>query len=118
MQHTLAVVDTPVTLVNAFSVPMAQEERFLSRWKDNARFMASSPGFIQARMLRAVSEKAELTFVNVAEWASGAAFDEARRNPQWQASIQRMNDDLELDVTARPMPYQTIIDVAPGDPLP
>jgi heme-degrading monooxygenase HmoA len=107
-----------VTLINAFSVPMTQEARFLSRWKDNARFMATAPGFIRARMLRAVSEKAALTYINVAEWESGTALDEARRNPEWQASIQRMNDDPELDVTARPMPYRTVIDVAPGDPLP
>ncbi|WP_280337336.1 antibiotic biosynthesis monooxygenase family protein [Nocardia wallacei] len=116
--HTAAGTDQPVTLINAFSLPMSQKDRFLDRWKDNARWMASAPGFIQARMLQAVSDNAELTFVNVAEWRSGAALDAARTNSQWQQSIRRLIDDPELDVTARPMVYRTAIDVAPGDTLP
>ncbi|MGV9677938.1 antibiotic biosynthesis monooxygenase family protein [Nocardia sp. NPDC003482] len=116
--HTVAATDQPVTLINAFSVPMSQQDRFLSRWKDNARLMASAPGFIRARMLQAVSDKAELTFVNVAEWQSGTALDAARTNPEWQQSIRRLIEDPDLDVTARPMVYRTAIDVAPGDELP
>ncbi|MET8872229.1 antibiotic biosynthesis monooxygenase family protein [Nocardia sp. NPDC004604] len=116
--HTASGTEQPVTLINAFSVPMSQKDRFLSRWKDNARCMASAPGFIRARMLQAVSGNAELTFINVAEWASGTALDAARTDPEWQQSIQRMNNDPELDVTARPMVYRTAIDVAPGDTLP
>lgn len=116
--HTAAGVRTPVTLINAFSVPMTQQDRFLSRWKDNARLMASAPGFIGARMLRAMSDQVELTFVNVAEWESGAALDQARRNPEWLASIQRLINDPELDAKARPMVYQSVVDVTPGDELP
>ncbi len=115
--HTLAGVDTPVTLINAFSVPMTQEERFLSRWKDNANLMIGAPGFLRARMFRALSDRAELTYVNVAEWSAGTALDEARRNPEWQASIKRVLDDPELDVVARPMVYEAAIDAAPGDHL-
>ncbi|MGY1961482.1 antibiotic biosynthesis monooxygenase family protein [Nocardia gipuzkoensis] len=116
--HTAAGTDQPVTLVNAFSVPMSQKDRFLSRWKDNARCMASAPGFIRARMLQAVNDKAELTFINVAEWASGTALDAARTSLDWQQSIQRMNDDPDLDVTPRPMVYRTAIDVVPGGLFP
>ena len=116
--HTAAGVRTPVTLINAFSVPMAQQDRFLSRWKDNARLMASAPGFVGARMLRAMSDQAELTFINVAEWESGAALDQARLNPEWLASIQRLINDPELDAKARPIVYQSVIDVTPGDELP
>ncbi|HEY0816317.1 MAG TPA: antibiotic biosynthesis monooxygenase family protein [Pseudonocardia sp.] len=116
--HLHAGGDTPVTLINAFSVPMAKEERFLSCWKDNARFMAAAPGFVGARMLRAMSDQAELTFINVAEWATGAALDEARRNPEWYASVRRLLDDPDLsEVRARPMVYQAAVDVAPGDLL-
>jgi hypothetical protein len=116
--HTAAGVSTPVTLINAFSVPMTQQDRFLSRWKDNARLMASAPGFVRARMLRAMSDQAELTFINVAEWETGAALDDARRDPEWLASIQRLVNDPELDAKARPMVYQSVIDVTPGDELP
>jgi heme-degrading monooxygenase HmoA len=115
--HVTADTSSPVTFINAFSVPLNQKDRFLHRWKDNARFMASAPGFVRARMLQALSEKAELTFVNVADWESGTALDAARTNPEWQQSIQRMLDDPDLEVTARPMVYQLAIDVTPGDPL-
>ncbi|MGY2093432.1 antibiotic biosynthesis monooxygenase family protein [Nocardia gipuzkoensis] len=115
--HAAAGTEQPVTLINAFSVPMSQKERFLGRWKDNARCMASAPGFIHARMLQAVNDKAELTFINVAEWVSGTALDAARADVEWQQSIQRMINDPDLDVTPRPMVYRTAIDVTPGDQL-
>ncbi|MEC3975523.1 antibiotic biosynthesis monooxygenase family protein [Amycolatopsis sp. H20-H5] len=107
-----------MTLINAFSVPLTQAELFLRRWRDNARLMAAAEGFVRARMFQAVSDRAELTFVNVAEWSNGTALDSARTNPAWVASIQRMIGDPELDVTARPMVYNTALDVAPGDLLP
>jgi heme-degrading monooxygenase HmoA len=115
---TKAGVDTPVTLINAFSLPMALEEQFLSRWKDNARVMATAPGFIGARMMRAVNDQAELTFINVAEWESGTALDEAHLNPEWRASARRFLDDpLFADAKVRPMAYQAVVTVAPGDLL-
>ncbi|MEQ0563462.1 antibiotic biosynthesis monooxygenase family protein [Amycolatopsis sp. NEAU-NG30] len=111
--HTQAGVDTPVTLINAFSVPLSQGDRFLSRWQENASFMVGAPGFRRARMYRAMSERAEITFVNVAEWEAGTALDEARRNPQWQASVQRVLEDPELDVVARPMVYEVAVEYTP-----
>jgi heme-degrading monooxygenase HmoA len=111
-------VTTPVTLINAFSVPMSKEAHFLSRWKDNARIMATAPGFIGARMMRAVNDQAELTFINVAEWESGTALDAAHRNPEWRASARRFLDDPEFaDAKVRPMAYQAVVTVAPHDPL-
>lgn len=115
---TKAGVDTPVTLINAFSLPMALEEQFLARWKDNARVMATAPGFIGARMMRALNDQAELTFINVAEWESGTALDEAHLNPEWRASARRFLDDpLFADAKVRPVAYQAVITVAPGDTL-
>lgn len=45
-----ALVGEPVTLINAFTVPPAESDRFLRRWQDNARIMATAPGFIRARL--------------------------------------------------------------------
>jgi heme-degrading monooxygenase HmoA len=112
-----ARVSEPVTLINAFTVPPEESERFLQRWKDNARIMARQPGFIRARMHRSLSDDVELRFVNVAEWESGKALDQALANPEWRASVQRFLDDQDLHVTARPVVYQVAIDVHPGDPL-
>jgi hypothetical protein len=33
----------PVTLINAFTVPTDEADRFLHRWKRNAQIMATSP---------------------------------------------------------------------------
>lgn len=112
-----AVVREPVTLINAFSVPPEESERFLSRWRDNARIMANRPGFVRARMYRALVDEVELRFVNVAEWESGKALDEARADPEFLASIQRVLDDPDLHVTPRPAVYQVALEVNPGDPL-
>ncbi|MBN6040597.1 antibiotic biosynthesis monooxygenase [Amycolatopsis sp. 195334CR] len=110
-------VDEPVTLINAFTVPPGESELFLERWKDNARVMAAQPGFLRARMYHALTEQAELNFVNVAEWRSGRDFDAARANPEWRASIKRMIDDPGLHVTPRPVVHRVGIDVRPGDAL-
>jgi len=112
-----ALVSEPITLINAFTVPPDESERFLDRWKDNARIMAGQPGFIRARMYRSLIDDAELRFINVAEWDSGKALDAARANPAWQASVQRLLDDPDLHVTPRPVVYQVAIDVHPGDQL-
>jgi heme-degrading monooxygenase HmoA len=117
VELTDAVVSEPVTLINAFTVPVPESERFLSRWKDNARIMAGQPGFIRARMYRSLVDDVELGFINVAEWASGKALDAARANPTWRASMQRVLDDPDLHIIARPVVYQTAIDVHPGDSL-
>lgn len=112
-----ARTDSAVTLINAFTVPVEESEHFLERWTDNARIMAQQPGFIRAVMYRSLDDRAELRFVNVAEWESGDALDAARTNPEWRASVQRVLDDPELHITARPVIYRTDLDVRPGDLL-
>lgn len=111
-------VNDPITLINAFSLPAEESERFVDRWKDNARAMASQPGFVGAKLFTALNPGAELLHINVTEWESGVALDDARRNPEWLASRQRVLDDPELHVTARPEVYTVVLDVKPGDPLP
>lgn len=106
------LVTEPVTLINAFTVPPEESERFLYRWKDNARIMAGQPGFIRARMYRSLVD--ELRFINIAQWDSGKALDAARANPDWRASMMRVLNDPDLHVTPRPVVYQVAIDVHPA----
>ena len=121
MTQSVTITDArttePVTLINAFTVPVEESERFLDQWRDNARIMARQPGMIRARMFRSLVDDAELRFVNVAEWESGTALDRARANPEWRASVQRLLDDPQLHITPRPVVYQTAVDVHPADPL-
>jgi hypothetical protein len=82
----------PVTLINAFTVPLQELEQFLRRWKDNARIMA-------------------------AERASGKTLEKGRANPEFQTSVQRLLNDPELHVTPRPAIYQVAVEVNPSDTL-
>jgi hypothetical protein len=82
----------PVTLINAFTVPLQELEQFLRRWKDNARIMA-------------------------AETASGKTLEKGRANPEFQTSVQRLLNDPELHVTPRPAIYQVAVEVNPSDTL-
>lgn len=107
----------PVTLINAFTVPPDEHERFLHRWKDNARIMACQPGLVRARMYRSLIGDAPLNFVNVAEWDSPEHLDRAQATPEFRGSIQRLLDDPGLHVTPRPVVYQVALDVHPGDTL-
>src|ERR1700733_10772910 len=71
-----------VTLVNLFQVPPGESEQFLERWKDNARVMIGQPGFIRLRLLRSLIDDAEMRYINVAEWASGADLERGYANPR------------------------------------
>jgi heme-degrading monooxygenase HmoA len=102
-------------LINAFTVPLEESERFFERWKDTARTMARQPGFLRARMHRALANDPELRFVNVAEWASEEALARALAVPEFRAHAQRVLDDPDLPIVARPGVYQVAIDVHPGD---
>jgi heme-degrading monooxygenase HmoA len=110
-----APVSEPVTMINAFTVPLAESDRFLQRWKDNVRVMARQPGFVRARMYRSLISECELRFINVAEWASGEALAQARKSSEWRAAVQQMLEDPKLHVTPRPGVYQLAVEVQPGD---
>ncbi|GAB3440667.1 antibiotic biosynthesis monooxygenase family protein [Actinophytocola sediminis] len=110
---TDAIGTDTVTMINVFEVPVAQAARFLERWRDNATVMSRQPGFVGAEMYRALADDARFRFINVARWASGTALADARKNPEWRASVQRMMDDEYLDARANPMVYELALDVIP-----
>ena len=114
---TPAVPDTdaPVTVINTMSVPAAQRDLFLRRWRDNAQYMAAAAGFRRSRMFQAAGTTDEAVFVNVGDWDSGTALRSALGTPEWRELNRRIQDDLEL--TARPMIYHLALDVAPGELL-
>jgi heme-degrading monooxygenase HmoA len=111
------VKSEPVTLVNLFKVPPGSRSNSLSGWKDNARVMMGQPGFIRLRLLRSLVDDADMRYINVAEWASGADLERGYANPEWQASVQRLLKDRELHVTAQPRVYEVALELRPGDDL-
>ena len=70
---------------------------------------------VRARMHQALTEDAEIRFINVAERERGEALAQARANPEWRSAAQRLLDDPELHVIPRPAVYQVALGVRPGD---
>ncbi|MBU3061321.1 antibiotic biosynthesis monooxygenase [Nocardia sp. NEAU-G5] len=107
--------DAPVTVINTMSVPAAQRDLFLERWRDSAQCMAAAAGFRRTRMFEAVGAAAEAVFVNVGDWDSGAALGNALSTPEWRELTTRIQNDLDL--TARPAVYRLALELAPGEML-
>ena len=105
----------PITLINAFTVPPEESERFLYRWKDNARSMTGQPGLIRARLYRCLDVDAELRFINVAEWQHRDALEAATATAAFRGSTQRMLHDPGLHIIPRPALYRVALDLHPGD---
>jgi len=104
----------PITLINVFTVPLEESERFLEFWRRRARIMAAQPGFVRARMYRAVHDHTELRFITVAEWADEKSLDDALARADSQAPPQR---PAVAGITSRPAVYHLAVDVHPGDLL-
>src|ERR687892_1055262 len=85
--HQLQSGDGPVILMNQFSVPVQEVERFLEVWSGDAGFMKQQPGFISTQLHRGI--EGSTTFINVAVWESSKALGEAFRSPEFQRSIAR-----------------------------
>ncbi|MFI6773652.1 antibiotic biosynthesis monooxygenase family protein [Nocardia sp. NPDC050412] len=112
---TVPDTDAPVTVINTMSVPAAQRDLFLQRWRDSAQYMAAASGFRRTRMFQAAGEAAEVVFVNVGDWDSGTALSNALGTPEWRELTLRMQDGLDL--TARPMIYHLTLELTPGQML-
>lgn len=116
--HNPVVPDTeaPVTVINTMSVPAAQRELFLHRWRESAQYMAAASGFRRTRMFQVAGDAAEAVFVNVGDWDSGTALRNALGTPEWRELTLRIQNDVDL--TARPMIFHLALELGPGDMLP
>lgn len=76
-----------VLLVNPFRVFEGKEAEFLALWDQTSAIFKGKPGFISAKLLRALPEQppgetAPFTHVNVAEWESPEAYADALSDPE------------------------------------
>jgi heme-degrading monooxygenase HmoA len=78
------MAEEPVVLINAFEVPAGDDETFLRGWEHARDFLRTQPGFHSARLHRSLSPSADFRFVNVAVWASAAAFRAATSQPRFR----------------------------------
>lgn len=101
----------PVTLINAFEVPVDDETGFLEQWKRTSAQVQGQEGFIDTRLHRALRDDARFLYVNVATWESEEAYHAAFRKIV-------VAEGGDADVHANPALYRIVArlthDAAPG----
>ena len=107
-------VEAPVTLIKTYAVPAAEAEHFIEVYRENARIMATQPGFIGSRLHRALDDGPEARFVHIANWNSGTQLDKATANPEWRASLHEMFSDPSLHITSAPAAYRVVVELHPS----
>ena len=80
------------------SPPLHQELRAIALIAIAAGRRSAKPATLY--MLRSLVDDAEMRYINVAEWTSGADLERGYANPEWQASVQPLLKDPDLH-TAR-----------------
>ena len=71
----------PVVLINLFEVPAGADEGFIAAWERARDFLQAQDGYRSTELHRSLAPDADFRFVNVAEWASPAAFQAATGQP-------------------------------------
>ncbi|MDG4859725.1 antibiotic biosynthesis monooxygenase [Streptomyces sp. T-3] len=92
----------PIVLINTFTVPREQIDKFLELWKEDAQYMKAQPGFISTQMHRGTADSQLL--VNVGVWESSAALAKAHANPEFRQLTSKLPDG----VIARPHIFQKV----------
>ncbi|QLE45326.1 antibiotic biosynthesis monooxygenase (plasmid) [Nostoc sp. C052] len=95
-------MDSPVVLINVFSVPQGLEDEFLQKWNQTAQLMKSEPGFIETKLHRSLDPTERFQFINIAKWSS---------KETWQSAFSKrisQNEIFEqqLPIEANPALYQ------------
>lgn len=107
-----AMNDQHITLINVFTVPVEESERFLDSWRHRADAMARQPGFMGATMYGALHDETELRFINVAEWATEDALERALAMTGLPAHARPMLGNMHI--TSRPAVYRAEVRLSPA----
>ena len=94
----------PVVLINLFEVRAGAEEGFIAAWEPARDFLQAQDGYRSTELHQSLGPDAEFRFVNVAEWASPAAFQAAIGQPgfrQAAAAIQHRAHPALYEVVRR-----------------
>lgn len=111
-EHSRSADDTPVTLINVFEGPAEQANAFIDQWCARAKIMSTAPGFRNSRLHQAISSQARFQFINVAQWDSHEAWEAAVSNPDFQAHLRAL--DQQVLVAANPALYRTVANFGDG----
>jgi heme-degrading monooxygenase HmoA len=73
----------PVVLINLFEVRAGADDGFIAAWERARDFLQTQEGYRTTELHQSLGPDAEFRFVNVAEWASPAAFQAAVGQPDF-----------------------------------
>lgn len=90
IERQLDAAQSPVILVNTFSVDPADADALLAAWEHDANWMKRQPGFISTQLHRAVGGSS--MFLNYAVWESVAHFRAAFTHPDFRAGLAAYPD--------------------------
>ncbi len=107
-----------VILINAFEVPVAHVDEFIEGWRERARLLMVKPGFIDSRLYRAISATSRFQLVNVAHWASRAAWEVATSDPAFKERINAAAAVPKMIRSAHPALYEVAAELPSSGPEP
>jgi len=81
-----------VIVINPFEVPKGNEEQALEMWDTFAEYFHRQPGFVSAKLHRAIDPDARFHMVTVAEWESPNQFVAALKTPELQKIAEAATD--------------------------
>ena len=81
-----------VVVINPFEVAAGQEDQALETWDRFAEYFGRQPGYVSARLHRAINPDARFHLVTVAEWDSPEAFVAALNNPELKEIAEAATD--------------------------
>jgi len=90
IERQLDAAQSPVILINTFTVDPAEADALLQAWERDANWMKQQPGFISTQLHRAVGGSS--MFLNYAVWESVAHFRAAFTHPDFRASLAAYPD--------------------------
>jgi heme-degrading monooxygenase HmoA len=90
IDRQLDASQSPVILVNTFTVDPADADTLLEAWEADANWMKRQPGFISTQLHRAVG--GSTMFLNYAVWESVPHFRRAFTHPDFHASLRAYPD--------------------------
>ncbi len=77
--------ESPIVLINIFTVDRDDEEALLKAWAHDADFMKAQPGYISTQLHKGLAGSS--TFINYATWQDVESFRNAFTNPEFQRRI-------------------------------
>jgi len=81
-----------IIVINPFEVQKGKEEQSLVMWDKFAGYFRRQPGYVSAKLYRAINPDARFHLVTVAEWASADHFMDALKNLELQNILDAATD--------------------------